>query len=96
MFSPVETENTGRNHTINIRVKESQRNLIDKAASVSGKTRSDFMLEVACKEAENVLLNRTFFNLDDEKYQEFMAILDAPAKADKELRDFLTAKSPWE
>ncbi len=33
---------------INIRALEGQRALIDKAASSLNKTRSDFMLEIAC------------------------------------------------
>ncbi|MDJ0616808.1 MAG: DUF1778 domain-containing protein [Calothrix sp. MO_192.B10] len=88
--------NSGRNQVINIRVQQKQRDLIDSAASILGKSRSDFMLEVACQEAQNVICNNTFFALDDEKYQEFLAILDSPPKADEELRQFLTAKSPWD
>ena len=89
-------QNLGRNQVINIRVQEKQRDLIDSAASILGKSRSDFMLEVACQEAQNVMLDNTFFTLDDEKYQEFLALLDSPPKADEELRKFLTAKSPWD
>ncbi len=88
--------NPSRNQVINIRVQEKQRDLIDSAASILGKTRSDFMLEVACQEAQNIICDNTFFALDDEKYQEFLAILDSPPKADEELRKFLTAKSPWD
>ena len=32
----------------------------------------------------------------EEKYQEFLDILDAPPKVDEELRNFLAAKSPWD
>ncbi|MDJ0675384.1 MAG: DUF1778 domain-containing protein [Calothrix sp. MO_167.B42] len=89
-------QNLGRNQVINIRVQQKQRDLIDAAASILGKTRSDFMLEVACQEAQNVILDNTFFALDNEKYQEFLAILDSPPKADEKLHKFLTAKSPWD
>jgi len=37
--------------------------MIDHAAETLGKSRSDFMLELACREAEAVLLDRRFFQL---------------------------------
>lgn len=89
-------DNPGRNQVINIRVQEKQRNLIDYAASILGKTRSDFMLDAAFREAEKVICDRTFFALDEKKYQEFIDILDAPPQVDRELREFLAAKSPWD
>ncbi|MGH1392584.1 MAG: DUF1778 domain-containing protein [Trichormus sp.] len=96
MVSRSNMDNLGRNQVINIRVQEQQRDLIDYAASILGKSRSDFMLEVACREAKNIICNHTFFTLDEEKYQEFLAILDSPPQADEELRKFLKTKSPWD
>ena len=43
-----------RDVMINIRARQRQRDLIDEAAAVLGKNRSDFMLETACREAEAV------------------------------------------
>ena len=54
-------EPQNREAPINIRARLTQRNLIDKAAAVLNKNRSDFMLEAACREAENVLLDRRLF-----------------------------------
>ncbi|MBD2242805.1 DUF1778 domain-containing protein [Nostoc sp. FACHB-888] len=96
MLTRSKLDNPGRDQVINIRVQQTQRDLIDHAATILGKTRSDFMLEVACREAENVICDNTFFALDEERYQEFMAILDSPPKVDEELRKFLRTKSPWD
>jgi uncharacterized protein (DUF1778 family) len=96
MLTRSKLDHPGRNQVINIRVQQTQRDLIDHAATILGKTRSDFMLEVACREAENVICDNTFFALDKERYQEFMAILDSPPQVDEELRKFLTSKSPWD
>jgi len=52
-----------RDVTINIHARQRQRDLIDEAAAVLGKDRSDFMLETACREAESVLLDRRTFAL---------------------------------
>ena len=50
--------------SINIRAKVGQRDLIDQEASRLGCSRSDFMLEAACREAEDVLLDQAFFTVD--------------------------------
>jgi uncharacterized protein (DUF1778 family) len=82
--------------TINIRVKQRQRDLIDRAADVLGKNRSDFMLEIACREAETVLLDQRVFVLPEEAYKQFMARLNSPAQTNRKLQDLLETKAPWE
>lgn len=85
-----------RDQAINIRASRRQRDLIDQAAHLLGKSRSDFMLETACREAENVLLDRTFFRLDDEAFARFSELLDSPPAPTEELRKLLQCKAPWE
>ncbi|MEH2194808.1 MAG: DUF1778 domain-containing protein [Nostoc sp.] len=96
MLGRSKMDNLGRNQVINIRVQEQQRDLIDNAASILGKNRSDFVLEVACREAEKVICDKTFFALNEEKYQNFLAMLNSPPKANEEIRKLLTTKSPWD
>lgn len=79
---------------INIRALPAQRLLIDKAAAVLSKSRSDFMLEAACREAENVLLDQRLFFLNEVDFAAFEAALQAPvSEAAKKL---LGSKAPWE
>lgn len=91
-----EPVNRNRNLVINIRVQQTQRDLIDHAAEILGKNRSDFMLEVACREAEAVLLDRRLFILDDAKFKQFMDALDAPPTVNENLHKLLTTKAPWD
>ena len=90
------TERQNRAAPINIRARSRQRNLIDKAASMLNKNRSDFMLEAACRAAENVLLDQRLFLLDDNAYQSFEALIDAPVKDNLALRSLLNDNAPWE
>jgi uncharacterized protein (DUF1778 family) len=85
-----------RDRTINIRVLPGEQAVIDRAAAAVGKNRSDFMLEAARREAENVLLDRRMFMLDDEAYRKFIERLDAPPRRNEKLRRLLTTKAPWE
>ncbi len=81
---------------INIRARPTQRNLIDKAAAMLNKNRSDFMLEAACREAENVLLDQRLFLVDDNAWQAFETLIDAPVKDNPALLKLLNDKAPWE
>lgn len=81
---------------INLRALPEQRDLIDHAATLLGKNRSDFMLEAACERAQSVLLDQVFFGLDTEKFQQFTALLDAPTNANAGLERLMAVKAPWD
>ncbi|MBS4050457.1 MAG: DUF1778 domain-containing protein [Methylomonas sp.] len=82
--------------TINLRALPEQRDLIDHAANLLGKNRSDFMLEAACERAQSVLLDQVFFGLDADKFQKFTAMLDAPPEPNVGLTRLMAVKAPWE
>ena len=82
--------------TISIRAKAGQRDLIDQAADRLGRSRSDFMLEAACRQAEDVLLDQTYFALDAERFAAFQAMLDQPPAPTDRLRRTLKAAAPWD
>jgi uncharacterized protein (DUF1778 family) len=54
-------DKTRRGETINLRVSQRQKIVIDRAAAALGRNRSDFMLDAASREAESVLLDRRYF-----------------------------------
>jgi len=81
---------------INMRVHSSTRDFIDQAANSIGKDRSDFMLEAACEKAQEILMDRTEFLLDDAQWEAFNTMLNNPPKANEKLLALLAAKAPWE
>lgn len=87
---------TPRGETINLRATPKQKELIDRAAGALGRSRSDFMLETACREAEAVLLDRRYFTLSADEFNRFKAMLDRPPKDNPRLRRLLQTKAPWE
>ena len=88
------SKNRGEN--INLRVSRGQKSLIDRAAEALGRTRSDFMLETACREAESVLLDRRYFALPEEEFRRFTAMLDKPPASNPRLARLLKTKAPWD
>ena len=84
-----------RDAAINLRARPEQRELIDQAAQLLGKNRSDFMLEAACDRAQSVLLDQVFFSLDAEKFRRFTKLLDAPPAHNLGLERLKAVKAPW-
>jgi uncharacterized protein (DUF1778 family) len=89
-------ERAARDVSINLRASRRQRSLIDRAAKAVGKSRSDFMLEAARREAEAVLLDGRYFALDGKAFKAFVEKLDAPPRVDARLRRLLRERAPWD
>jgi uncharacterized protein (DUF1778 family) len=85
-----------RRDTLNIRIKPEVRGLIDRAAALTGKNRTDFVLDAARNAAGDALLDRTVFALNPKAYAEFLARLDAPPGPNERLRRSLRTKAPWD
>ena len=81
---------------LNMRVEPRQHALLTKAAQALNVDRSTFILDVACREAENVLLDQRFFQLDNDTLTAFDAALDAPVPNNAKLKSLLADPSPWE
>ena len=84
-----------RDAVINLRALPEQRDLIDQAASLLGKNRSDFMLEAACERAQSVVLDQVYFGLDSEKFSRFVELLDEPQGPNPGLQRLLAVEAPW-
>ncbi|MBK7549808.1 MAG: DUF1778 domain-containing protein [Rhodoferax sp.] len=82
--------------SIHVRAKAWQRDLIDRAACRQGRSRSDFMLEAACREAQRVLLDQSLVKMDSGAFGNFPKLLDKPLPPNGKLRQLLTTKAPWE
>ena len=81
--------------TLNLRIPAAARNLIDRAASSTGKTRTDFILDAARRAAEEALLDRALVSVTPEVYAEFLKRLDAPAQPNAQLRKTMQTPPPW-
>ncbi len=84
-----------RRETLNLRIPAAERNLIDRAASSAGKTRTDFILEAARRAAEEALLDRALMVVNPAAYSEFIKRLDRPAQSNARLRRTMQAKASW-
>lgn len=81
--------------SINLRIDTETRQLIDDAAGVLGKTRTEFMIDSARRDAIDVLLDQRLFSLDEKAYEVFMAVLDSPPAPGPRLRALLRRAPAW-
>src|SRR5579885_1115643 len=81
--------------SINLRIEANTRQLIDDAAAILGKTRTEFMVESARRQAIDVLLDQRLFALDSERYDAFFHSLDNPRAPGPKLRSLLRRVPAW-
>lgn len=82
--------------SINLRIEAHTRQLIDDAAAILGKTRTEFMVDSARRSAIDVLLDQRLFVLDAERYDAFVRALDNPPAPGPKLRALLRRAPAWE
>ena len=81
---------------INIKATLIMRELIDLAASAVNKNRTDFVLDAAFVEAENVLLDRRLFYVNEAVFETLNKRLNAPVEKNPALEKLLNKKALWE
>lgn len=84
-----------RDVAIKLNALPEQCDLIDRAADLLGKTRSDFILETVCERAQAVLLDHLFGNVGSDKFEQFTAMLDAPLTSNPGLERLMSVTPPW-
>ena len=82
--------------SINLRIESHTRQLIDDAAAILGKTRTEFMIDSARSLAIDVLLDQRLFVLDSDRYDAFIHALDNPPAPGPKLRALLRRVPAWE
>lgn len=84
-----------RDAAISLWALPEQRDLIDYAASLLGKNRSDFILEAACERAQEMVLDQVLFSMDADNFKQFTTMLDAPPSHNPGLARLMTVTASW-
>jgi uncharacterized protein (DUF1778 family) len=85
-----------RDATINLRLSEKVRDLIDTAAAVSGATRTEFVIDSARRRAIDVMLDQRLFALGASEWAAFNRVLDKPPLPNGRLKSLMARKPPWQ
>ena len=81
---------------ISMRLPEGDVAIIDRAANLRGRSRTDFVREAALRAAEEVLMEHSVVRMSPEAFEAFKAAVGAPGTAVPELVEVLRRRPPWE
>ena len=68
-----------KEHPISMRLPEADIAMIDRAAGIRGRSRTDFVRDAAVRAAEDVLMENRLIRMNPEGFADFMAVLSGPA-----------------
>ena len=86
---------TRRDDVIQIRASRETKALLQHAAELKQQKLSEFMLESARRSAEDTILDRSLFRLDDDAFGRFVALLDNPPVLKPDVTARYRRKAPW-
>ncbi|WP_118986489.1 type II toxin-antitoxin system TacA family antitoxin [Photorhabdus sp. CRCIA-P01] len=84
-----------KNKTLNLGIRQEDRDLINRAAKVKGKTVTEYIFDTIKSDAENTLLGHFFMVVSPEIFNAFIAKLDVPAVPNERLIQTANMKKPW-
>src|SRR5947208_2385566 len=85
-----------KEYPISMRLPEADIALIDRAAGLRGRSRTDFVRDAAVRAAEDVLMENRLIRMSAEGFSEFMAALATPAAPVPEMVELAKRPAPWE
>jgi uncharacterized protein (DUF1778 family) len=85
-----------KEHPISMRLSEADIAMIDRAARLRGRSRTDFVRDAAVRAAEDVLMNNRLIRMGPEGFAEFMSALSGPATPVPEMIELVARPAPWE
>ena len=85
-----------KEHPISMRLPEADIAIIDRAAGLRGRSRTDFVRDAAVRAAEDVLMENRLIRMSHEGFADFMAILSGPVTSVPEMVDLAKRPAPWD
>jgi uncharacterized protein (DUF1778 family) len=86
----------GKEHPLSMRLPEADIAIIDRAATLRGRSRTDFVRDAAVRAAEDVLMETMPVRMSPAGFKAFMTALSGPATAVPEMVEIFRRSAPWE
>ena len=84
-----------RTARLGLRTTPQQEAVLRRAAEVSRKSMTDFILDSACQAAEQTLLDQRLFLVSGRQSKALLELLDRPARDNLGLKDLFSRRAPW-
>jgi len=85
-----------KEHPLSMRLPDADIAIIDRAAGLRGRSRTDFVRDAAVRAAEEVLMERTLVRMSPSAFSAFMKALSGRAASVPEMVEVLKRPAPWE
>ncbi|HLJ72806.1 MAG TPA: DUF1778 domain-containing protein [Roseiarcus sp.] len=85
-----------KEHPLSMRLPEADIALIDRAATLRGRSRTDFVRDAAVRAAEDVLMETRPIRMSPADFKAFMRALSEPAAPAPEMVELFHRAAPWE
>lgn len=85
-----------KEHPLSMRLPETDIAIIDRAAALRGRSRTDFVRDAAVRAAEEVLMETLPIRMSAAGFKAFMVALSRPATAVPEMVELFKRTAPWE
>jgi uncharacterized protein (DUF1778 family) len=79
-----------------MRLPEADIAIIDRAATLRGRSRTDFVRDAAVRAAEDVLMEAAPVRMSSAGFKAFMTAMSGPATAVPEIVEIFRRPAPWE
>lgn len=84
-----------KDHPLSMRLPEADIAVIDRAARLKGRSRTDFVRGAAVRAAEEALLESTLVRMSEDGFAAFMDAVTAPARPVPEMVELFGRTPPW-
>ena len=85
-----------RSARLGLRATPEQETVLRRAADVAHKSLTDFILDSACRAAEQTLLDQRLFMVSGGQYQDLLDLLERPLEENAGLRELFSRPAPWD
>lgn len=85
-----------KDYPLSMRLPESDIAMIDHAARLKGRSRTDFVRDAAMRAAEDIVMENTLVRMSPDGFEAFMAAVTGPATPVAAMTEILTRLAPWE
>lgn len=95
-MAAIGTSGLARTARLGLRATPAQEAVLRRAAEVSHKSLTDFILDSACLAAEQTLLDQRLFLVSSSQAQALLDLLERPEQTNEGLQDLFAHEAPWD
>jgi uncharacterized protein (DUF1778 family) len=92
---PSTSAKSAKSERLGVRATPQQQVLLRRAAQTARKSVTEFILDSACRAAEETLLDQRLFIVDPEAGEQLLDLMDQPPAPNEGLSNLMSRKTPW-